>query len=74
MAGQRGNYSLMSEFCRDAEVLIFIFSPLDIWFKALDGTLKLNSRDTITAVLGVFLLTAIFQVGGLFSEKWGAEQ
>ena len=73
MAEQRGNYSLMSEFCRDAAVLIFIFGPLDIWFKALDGTLNLNYRDTIKAVLGVFMLTAIFQIGGLALEKWGAE-
>jgi hypothetical protein len=70
MAERRGNYSLMSEFCRDAAVLIFIFGPLDIWFKALDGTLKLSTTDTISAVVGIFALATIFQVGGLLLEKW----
>jgi hypothetical protein len=50
----------MSEFCRDAAVLIFIFGPLDIWFKALDGTLKLSTIDTIAAILGIFALATIF--------------
>jgi len=63
----------MSEFCRDAAVLIFIFGPLDIWFKALDGTLKLSTIDTVAAVLGIFALATIFQVTGLFLEKWEDE-
>jgi hypothetical protein len=70
MAAGKDGYGMASEFCRDVAVLVFVFGPLDIWLKAIDGTLKLSTTDTVSAIVGVFALAMIFGSVGAAFEKW----
>jgi hypothetical protein len=70
MAAGKDGYDMASEFCRDVAVLVFVFGPLDIWLKAIDGTLKLSTADTVNAIIGVFALAVIFGGVGATFERW----
>jgi hypothetical protein len=67
---KKDDFALIGEFCREAAVLIFVFGNLDIWLKSLDGTWKRAAWPTVFIISGIFGVAILFQVAGMFFEKW----
>jgi hypothetical protein len=66
-------YSIASEFCREAAVLIFVFGNLDMWFRSFTGELSklaLGWRAIVSHVIAIFGLTVFFGLTGILLEKW----
>lgn len=65
-------YSIASEFCREAAVLIFVFGNLDMWFRSFTGELSklaLGWRAIVSHVTAIFALTVFFGLTGIFARK-----
>ena len=73
MVGDRKSvYSIASEFCREAAVLIFVFGNLDMWFRSFTGELSklaLGWRAIVSHVTAIFGLTVLFWIDWNFIRK-----
>jgi hypothetical protein len=64
---------MISEFCREAAVLIFVFGNLDLWTKGFTGELGKLSIGFWAVVIHFLAITGTalaFGVIGVFTEKW----
>jgi hypothetical protein len=67
---------MLSEFCREAAVLVFVFGNLDIWLKSFTGELDKLSLGwwAITShVMAVFGFTIFLCWIGFKFESWRAK-
>lgn len=68
--------SLLSEFCTQSAVLIFVFGNLDVWLKNFDGSLAdagVKPEQVAWHIAAVFGLTFVFGIVGYLIDKWGYE-
>jgi len=71
----KGRYEMLGEFCREAAVLIFVFGNLDVWMKSFTGDLArlgIGAWAITKHFALVTLVAALFEITGMFFEKWGA--
>jgi hypothetical protein len=62
---KKGIYNMLGEFCREAAVLIFVFSNLDLWLYR-----QTNDWEVVKHFLQALGVAAVFQVTGMLMEKW----
>lgn len=56
---------MFGEFCREAAVLIFVFSNLDLWLYR-----QVTNKEVITHFLEALGASLVFLVAGMMLEKW----
>lgn len=64
---------MLSEFCREATVLIFVFGNLDLWtrnFTGELGKLAISFWQIVGHFFAVMAVAFVFGVIGVFLEKW----
>jgi len=56
---------MLGEFCREAAVLVFVFSNLDLWLYH-----QASNWEVVKHVLQSIAVTFIFLAAGIVMERW----
>jgi hypothetical protein len=62
---KKGLFNMFGEFCREAAVLIFVFSSLDLWLYQ-----RATDWDVVKHTLQAFGVAVVFLATGMLMEKW----
>jgi len=62
---KKGIFNILGEFCREAAVLVFVFSNLDLWLYH-----QTSDWEVVKHVLQSVAVTFLFLATGMAMEKW----
>lgn len=62
---KKGIFNMLGEFCREAAVLVFVFSNLDLWLYH-----QTSDWEVVKHVLQSVAVTFLFLATGMATEKW----
>jgi hypothetical protein len=62
---KKGIFNMLGEFCREAAVLVFVFSNLDLWLYH-----QTSDWEVVKHVLQSVAVTFLFLATGMAMEKW----